>query len=304
MDEEGDYSSPAKDYELDRQKIELSEIIGEGQFGDVHKGVFKVSASSEGLNIAVKTCKVETDANMAEKFLEEAYIMQQFDHQHIIKLIGICSSSPIWIVMELARHGELRAYLQNNKHRLELSSLVLFSYQLSTALSYLESKHFVHRDIAARNVLVSSHDCVKLADFGLSRWIDNETYYKASKGKLPIKWMAPESINFRRFTTASDVWMFGVCTWEILMMGVKPFQGVKNSEVIGKLENGERLALPTNCPPQLYSLMSSCWAYEPSKRPTFQQLKAALSDIKEEQQAVEQGGRQRERRMASVPGTD
>ena len=146
---------------------------------------------------------------MAEKFLEEAYIMQQFDHQHIIKLIGICSSSPIWIVMELARHGELRAYLQNNKHRLDLSTLVLFSYQLSTALSYLESKHFVHRDIAARNVLVSSHDCVKLADFGLSRWIDSDTYYKASKGKLPIKWMAPESINFRRFTTASDVWMFG-----------------------------------------------------------------------------------------------
>ena len=116
--------------------------------------------------------------------------------------------------------------------------------------------------------------------------------------------MAPESINFRRFTTASDVWMFGVCTLEIRMIGVKPFQGVKNSWVIGKLENGERLALPTNCPPQLYSLMSSYWAYEPSKRPTFQQLKAALSDIKEEQQAVEQGGRQRERRMASVPGTD
>ena len=209
VDEEGDYSSPAKDYELDRQRIELSEIIGEGQFGDVHKGAFKPHGQNDLLSIAVKTCKVETDATMAEKFLEEAYIMQQFDHQHIIKLIGICSSSPIWIVMELARHGELRAYLQSNKQRLDLASLVLYSYQLSTALSYLESKNFVHRDIAARNVLVSSHDCVKLADFGLSRWIDTDTYYKASKGKLPIKWMAPESINFRRFTTASDVWMFG-----------------------------------------------------------------------------------------------
>ena len=93
--------------------------------------------------------------------------------------------------------------------QLELATLVLYSYQLSTALSYLESKNFVHRDIAARNVLVSAHDCVKLADFGLSRWIDQDTYYKASKGKLPIKWMAPESINFRRFTTSSDVWMFG-----------------------------------------------------------------------------------------------
>ena len=209
MDEEGDYSSPAKDYELERQKIELKEIIGEGQFGDVHKGVFKPTGATESVNIAVKTCKVETDASTAEKFLEEAYIMQQFDHQHIIKLVGICSSSPVLIVMELATLGELRAYLQNNKHKLDLSTLVLYSYQLSTALSYLESKNFVHRDIAARNVLVSSHDCVKLADFGLSRWIDQDTYYKASKGKLPIKWMAPESINFRRFTTASDVWMFG-----------------------------------------------------------------------------------------------
>ena len=101
--------------------------------------------------------------------------------------------------------------ITNNTHtvQLELATLVLYSYQLSTALSYLESKNFVHRDIAARNVLVSAHDCVKLADFGLSRWIDQDTYYKASKGKLPIKWMAPESINFRRFTTASDVWMFG-----------------------------------------------------------------------------------------------
>ena len=81
-----------------------------------------------------------------------------------------------------------------------------------------------HRDIAARNVLVSSRQCVKLADFGLSRWIEDNSYYKASRGKLPIKWMSPESINFRRFTAASDVWMFGVCVWEILMLGVKPFQ--------------------------------------------------------------------------------
>lgn len=137
-------------------------------------------------------------------------IMQKFDHQHIIKLMGICSDSPVWIVMELAKLGELRAYLQNNKNQLDLSSLLLYAFQLSTALSYLESKKYVHRDIAARNVLVSSHTCVKLADFGLSRWMgEDQSYYKASKGKLPIKWMSPESINFRRFTTASDVWMFG-----------------------------------------------------------------------------------------------
>ncbi|XP_071744242.1 focal adhesion kinase 1 isoform X4 [Lepeophtheirus salmonis] len=273
-DEEGDYSSPSRDYEIDRSKVDLHDIIGEGQFGDVHRGIYK---SRNGvLNVAVKTCKVDSDTNMAEKFLEEAYIMQQFDHQHIIKLIGICSSPPIWIVMELARLGELRAYLQNNKHRLDLSHLILYSHQLSTALSYLESKKFVHRDIAARNVLVSSENVVKLADFGLSRWIEHNSYYKASRGKLPIKWMSPESINFRRFTTASDVWMFGVCIWEILMLGVKPFQGIKNSDVIGKLEKGERLSLPSGCPSHLYSVMLQCWSYEPSNRPTFQELKSVL----------------------------
>merc|ERR1719225_1582973 len=212
------------------------------------------------------------------------------------------------IVMELAKHGELRSYLQYHRDTLEVHTLVLFSYQLSTALSYLESKNFVHRDIAARNVLVSAHDCVKLADFGLSRLIEDDCYYKASKGKLPIKWMAPESINFRRFTTASDVWMFGVCTWEILMMGVKPFQGGKNSEVMSKLENGERLALPSGCPPRLYSLMSGCWAYEPHKRPTFQQLKQALAAIKEEERSQGQGESRRQeaasRRLQSRDGSD
>lgn len=303
VDEEGDYSTPAtRDYELVRSQVELGEIIGEGQFGDVHKGTCRVRGGSDGntIPVAVKTCKADADMATAEKFLEEAYIMQQFDHPHIIKLIGVCSDSPIWIVMELARLGELRAYLQSNKSRLDLATLLLYTFQLSTALSYLESKKFVHRDIAARNVLVSSHHCVKLADFGLSRWVEDQSYYKASKGKLPIKWMSPESINFRRFTAASDVWMFGVCMWEILMLGVKPFQGVKNNDVIGKIENGERLALPPDCPPRLYSLMSQCWAYEPSKRPTFKDIKEALNEILLEERHQQQETMRRENRRVQA----
>ncbi|CAG9860435.1 unnamed protein product [Phyllotreta striolata] len=300
--EEGDYSIPAvKNYELNRNQIELQEILGEGQFGDVHKGIVKTKDNLL-IPVAVKTCKGDADAATTEKFLEEAYIMQKFDHQHIIKLIGVCSESPVWIVMELAKMGELRSYLQKNKNRLDLATLLLYAYQLSTALSYLESKKYVHRDIAARNVLVSTDKCVKLADFGLSRWMgDDQSYYKASKGKLPIKWMSPESINFRRFTTASDVWMFGVCIWEILMLGVKPFQGVKNNDVIGKIENGERLALPPDCPPRLYSLMSQCWAYEPSKRPSFKDIKEILQEILYEEKSVQQDTLRREnRKMAAM----
>ncbi|XP_026886689.2 protein tyrosine kinase 2aa isoform X6 [Electrophorus electricus] len=296
IDEEDTYTMPstegygldeARDYEIQRERIDLGRCIGEGQFGDVHQGIY-ASPENPSLSVAVKTCKNCTSDSVREKFLQEALTMRQFDHPHIVKLIGVITENPVWIIMELCTLGELRSFLQVRKYNLDLATLILFAYQLSTALAYLESKRFVHRDIAARNVLVSSTDCVKLGDFGLSRYMEDSSYYKASKGKLPIKWMAPESINFRRFTSASDVWMFGVCMWEILMYGVKPFQGVKNNDVIGRIENGERLAMPHNCPPTLYSLMTKCWAYDPSKRPRFTELKTQLSTILEEEKAQQE----------------
>ncbi|XP_037355114.1 focal adhesion kinase 1 isoform X2 [Talpa occidentalis] len=288
IDEEDTYTMPStRDYEIQRERIELGRCIGEGQFGDVHQGVY-MSPENPALAVAIKTCKNCTSDSVREKFLQEALTMRQFDHPHIVKLIGVITENPVWIIMELCTLGELRSFLQVRKYSLDLASLILYAYQLSTALAYLESKRFVHRDIAARNVLVSSNDCVKLGDFGLSRYMEDSTYYKASKGKLPIKWMAPESINFRRFTSASDVWMFGVCMWEILMHGVKPFQGVKNNDVIGRIENGERLPMPPNCPPTLYSLMTKCWAYDPSRRPRFTELKAQLSTILEEEKAQQE----------------
>ncbi|KAF6323626.1 protein tyrosine kinase 2 [Rhinolophus ferrumequinum] len=301
IDEEDTYTMPStRDYEIQRERIELGRCIGEGQFGDVHQGVY-VSPENPALAVAIKTCKNCTSDSVREKFLQEALTMRQFDHPHIVKLIGVITENPVWIIMELCTLGELRSFLQVRKYSLDLASLILYAYQLSTALAYLESKRFVHRDIAARNVLVSSNDCVKLGDFGLSRYMEDSTYYKASKGKLPIKWMAPESINFRRFTSASDVWMFGVCMWEILMHGVKPFQGVKNNDVIGRIENGERLPMPPNCPPTLYSLMTKCWAYDPSRRPRFTELKAQLSTILEEEKAQqEERMRMESRRQVTV----
>uniref|UniRef100_A0A8C1SSW8 non-specific protein-tyrosine kinase n=1 Tax=Cyprinus carpio TaxID=7962 RepID=A0A8C1SSW8_CYPCA len=292
IDEEDTYTMPSskyppQDYEIQRDRIELGRCIGEGQFGDVHQGVY-ISPENPSLSVAIKTCKNCTSDSVREKFLQEALTMRQFDHPHIVKLIGIITENPVWIIMELCTLGELRSFLQIRKYNLDLSTLILFAHQLSAALAYLESKRFVHRDIAARNVLVSSTDCVKLGDFGLSRYMEDSSYYKASKGKLPIKWMAPESINFRRFTSASDVWMFGVCMWEILMFGIKPFQGVKNNDVIGRIENGERLAMPLNCPPTLYSLMTKCWAYDPSKRPRFTELKTQLSTILDEEKAQQE----------------
>uniref|UniRef100_A0A3B4BD95 Focal adhesion kinase 1 n=1 Tax=Periophthalmus magnuspinnatus TaxID=409849 RepID=A0A3B4BD95_9GOBI len=289
VDEEDTYTMPStRDYEIQRERIELGRCIGEGQFGDVHQGVYS-PPDKPSLPVAIKTCKNCTSDSVREKFLQEALTMRQFDHPHIVKLIGVITENPVWIIMELCTY-DLQTILM-------LFCMILFSKK-SKVFHYLS---LILRDIAARNVLVSSIDCVMLGDFGLSRYMEDSSYYKASKGKLPIKWMAPESINFRRFTSASDVWMFGVCMWEILMYGIKPFQGVKNNDVIGRIENGERLAMPPQCPPTLYSLMTKCWSYDPSKRPRFTELKTQLSTILEEEKLQqEERMRMEQRRQVTV----
>ncbi|XP_051908035.1 protein-tyrosine kinase 2-beta-like [Hippocampus zosterae] len=264
-------------YGIDRGDITLGRILGEGFFGEVYDGVYAV-ANGEQVKVAVKTCK-DRSADVMEKFMSEAVIMKNLNHPHIVKLIGIIEENPVWIVMELYEYGELGKYLTENQNKLSNMTLVLFSLQICKALVYLEGVNMVHRDIAVRNVLVASPDCVKLGDFGLSRYIEDEEYYKASVTRLPIKWMAPESINFRRFTSASDIWMFAVCMWEILSRGQQPFFWLENRDVINQLEQGIRLPKPDNCPPALYSLMTRCWSYDPRERPNFTELVVKISDV-------------------------
>ncbi|XP_072436301.1 protein-tyrosine kinase 2-beta-like isoform X3 [Chiloscyllium punctatum] len=275
---------------ISRDSIVLGRILGEGFFGQVFEGVYK-TARGEQLSVAVKTCKTDCSLEVKEKFLVEGTIMKPLDHPHVVKLIGIIEEEPAWLIMELYPYGELESYLATNKNNLDVLTLIDYSLQISKALAYLEGVKVVHRDIAVRNVLVAAHDCVKLGDFGLSRYIEDDNYYKASVTRMPIKWMAPESINFRRFTSSSDVWMFGVCMWEILSFGKQPFFWLENRDVIGILERGDRLPKPELCPPTLYTLMTRCWTYEPRERPRFSEIVCQLSDI--HQVEVEQ---QRERR--------
>nr|XP_014055647.1 unnamed protein product [Salmo salar] len=226
--------------------------------------------------------------------------MKTLDHPHIVRLIGVIEVDPVWIVMELYEHGELGTYLVEQQRSLTSVTLVLYSLQICKALAYLEGLNMVHRDIAVRNVLVASADCVKLGDFGLSRYVEDEDYYKASLSRLPIKWMAPESINFRRFTTASDVWMFGVCVWEVMSLGQQPFFWLENGEVINQLEGGVRLPKPSLCPPTLYTLLTHTWCYDPHTRPSFTQLVCKLSDI-HRMEKEQEGERKRQRARAMTP---
>ncbi|KAI0984208.1 hypothetical protein GJ496_006160 [Pomphorhynchus laevis] len=265
------YSHFDQSYIIPRSAIELVKIIGQGNFGQVYKARYVLG------EVAAKVGQ-DHDPVTIERFLRESAILYQFNHPHIIKMIGICPVVPFLIVMELAKLGELRRFLHDYQSSLNLRHLILYCCQLSGALDYLEKRKYVHRDIATRNVLVTEFHCVKLADFGLSRELQ-DNYYKISKGRLPIRWMAPESINFRRFTHSSDVWMFGVCIWEILSKGKKPFSQLSNSSVILKIESGEKLQKPDNCPDKIYQIMKKCWEYEPSARPTFAELRCELRSI-------------------------
>nr|XP_049610556.1 protein-tyrosine kinase 2-beta isoform X5 [Syngnathus scovelli] len=270
-------TDPCEKHRISRADVNVGQILGEGFFGEVHDGVYK-SKTGEMIQVAIKTCK-DCSADVKEKFLSEAGLMKNLDHPHIVCLIGVINIDPVWIVMELCQYGELGKYLKEQKYILTTETLILYCLQICKALCYLEGLNMVHRDIAVRNILVASSDCVKLGDFGLSRYIDDQEYYKASVSRMPIKWMAPESINFRRFTIASDVWMFGVCVWEIFSMGQQPFFWLENGQVIIQLESGTRLPKPLSCPPIVYSLLTSCWAYEPCLRPSFSQLMCSLRDI-------------------------
>uniref|UniRef100_A0A672PYA9 non-specific protein-tyrosine kinase n=1 Tax=Sinocyclocheilus grahami TaxID=75366 RepID=A0A672PYA9_SINGR len=276
---------PSAKFGLSRKDIILKRMLGEGFFGEVHEGVYQ-KRNGEKVSVAVKTCK-ECAPDVREKFVGEAVIMKNLDHPHIVQLIGVIEEEPVWIVMELCQHGELGKYLTKNQQSLTNVTLVLFSLQICKALVYLQGMNMVHRDIAVRNVLVATPESVKLGDFGLSRYIEDEEYYKASVTRLPIKWMAPESINFRRFTVASDVWMFGVCMWEIMSRGKQPFHWLDNRDVINQLEQGNRLPKPDQCPPALYSLMTRCWSYDPPERPTFTELACNISDVHQMEKELE-----------------
>uniref|UniRef100_A0A665VBR6 non-specific protein-tyrosine kinase n=1 Tax=Echeneis naucrates TaxID=173247 RepID=A0A665VBR6_ECHNA len=281
-------------HRISRDDVVVGRILGEGFFGEVHDGVYK-SPTGERTRVAVKTCK-DSSAEVKEKFLSEADLMKNLDHPHIVRLIGVIDVDPVWIVMELYEHGELGHYLVEEQYCLSRATLILYCVQICKALAYLEGLNMVHRDIAVRNVLVASPECVKLGDFGLSRYIDEQEYYKASVSRLPIKWMAPESINFRRFTTASDVWMFGVCVWEIFSMAQQPFSWLENGQVIIHLETGSRLPKPQFCPPTIYSLLTRCWAYEPQGRPGFSQLVCSLRPAWEKERAHMEDALQKQRR--------
>ncbi|KAL6437643.1 hypothetical protein ACFW04_004210 [Cataglyphis niger] len=255
-------------WELNNDDVILLEKIGRGNFGDVYKAQLKTCKTE----VAVKTCKITLPDEQKRKFLQEGRILKQYDHPNIVKLIGICvQKQPIMIVMELVPGGSLLTHLRKNASTITQREQLRMCKDAAAGMSYLESKYCIHRDLAARNCLVGYECIVKISDFGMSR---EEEEYIVSDGmkQIPIKWTAPEALNFGKYTSLCDVWSYGILMWEIFSKGGNPYSGMSNSQAREKIDAGYRMPAPDGTPEEIYRLMLRCWEYEPEKRPHFDQI--------------------------------
>ncbi|XP_056147309.1 proto-oncogene tyrosine-protein kinase receptor Ret [Lampris incognitus] len=292
-------------WEFPRKNLVLGKTLGEGEFGKVVKATaFRLKGKAGYTTVAVKMLKENASHSELRDLLSEFTLLKQVNHPHVIKMYGACSQDgPLYLIVEYAKYGSLRnflresrkvgpsymgsdanrnsSYLENPDERaLTMGDLISFAWQISRGMQYLAEMKLVHRDLAARNVLVAEGRKMKISDFGLSRDVyEEDSYVKRSKGRIPVKWMAIESLFDHIYTTQSDVWSFGVLLWEIVTLGGNPYPGIAPERLFNLLKTGYRMEKPENCSEEMYSLMLRCWKQEADKRPTFSDISKELEKM-------------------------
>ncbi|CEF70769.1 Protein kinase domain and Serine-threonine/tyrosine-protein kinase catalytic domain and Immunoglobulin subtype 2 domain and Immunoglobulin subtype domain and Immunoglobulin-like domain and Protein kinase-like domain and Immunoglobulin I-set domain and Immunoglobulin-like fold domain and Tyrosine-protein kinase, catalytic domain-containing protein [Strongyloides ratti] len=304
-------------WEIDRNRLQMLSILGEGAFGQVWKGLLtqKVSKVGKTETIPVAVKKLKRDAQEKE-FVDLISEMQTFKsighHENILSLLGCCTGrGPLLMVLQLCKYGNLRDFLRSHRpnevreandrrnqgiadeldifdtstvnylkpldgsnsepvQSLTQRHLVQFALQIASGMEHLAKRKIIHRDLAARNVLVADNYILKISDFGLSRDINLNNYYrKKENGRLPIKWMALEALDSLVYTLASDVWSFGILLWEIMTLGGTPYPTIDMAKLFTILKKGYRMEAPHNCPQEIYNVMQACWQEKAEDRPTF-----------------------------------
>ncbi|XP_023191277.1 ephrin type-A receptor 3-like isoform X3 [Xiphophorus maculatus] len=267
--------------EIDASNIRIERVIGAGEFGEVCSGRLRVQGKRE-IYVAIKSLKAGYSDKQRRDFLSEASIMGQFDHPNIIRLEGVVTKcKPVMIITEFMENGSLDTFLKKHDGQFTVIQLVGMLRGIASGMKYLSDMSYVHRDLAARNILVNSNLVCKVSDFGLSRVLedDPEAAYTTRGGKIPIRWTAPEAIAYRKFTSASDVWSYGIVMWEVISYGERPYWEMSNQDVIKAIDEGYRLPAPMDCPVVLHQLMLDCWEKGRSDRPKFGQIVTILDKL-------------------------
>ncbi|KAK6622943.1 hypothetical protein RUM43_008795 [Polyplax serrata] len=292
--------------EVPRENLRLVKALGQGAFGEVYQGFYRYRTGDIiEMPVAVKTLPELSTSQAETDFLMEALIMSKFTHPNIVHFIGVCfDKHPRFIVLELLAGGDLKNFLRESRPKPErpsplvMKDLLMCAIDVAKGCAYLEEHRFIHRDIAARNCLLTTKGpgrTVKIADFGMARDIYRyeiselrhvtsntttestnkaytcraEYYRKGGKAMLPIKWMPPEAFQDGIFTAKTDIWSFGVLLWEVMSLGYMPYTGCGNREVMQLVISGGRLEPPMNCPSPVYAIMTKCWHPKPDERPSF-----------------------------------
>uniref|UniRef100_A0A8C4MH64 Tyrosine-protein kinase receptor n=1 Tax=Equus asinus asinus TaxID=83772 RepID=A0A8C4MH64_EQUAS len=289
------YFSDACVHHIKRRDIVLKWELGEGAFGKVFLAeCHNLLPEQDKMLVAVKALK-EVSESARQDFQREAELLTMLQHQHIVRFFGVCTEGrPLLMVFEYMRHGDLNRFLRSHgpdaklltggedvaPGPLGLGQLLAVASQVAAGMVYLAGLHFVHRDLATRNCLVGQGLVVKIGDFGMSRDIYSTDYYRVGgRTMLPIRWMPPESILYRKFTTESDVWSFGVVLWEIFTYGKQPWYQLSNTEAIECITQGRELERPRACPPEVYAIMRGCWQREPQQRHSIKDVHARLQAL-------------------------
>ncbi|XP_015775845.1 PREDICTED: ephrin type-B receptor 1-B-like isoform X3 [Acropora digitifera] len=267
--------------EVDRSNTKLNGLIGQGEFADVYKG--SIQTPKGNLIVAFKVLRPGSSEKSQKDFLSEASIMGQFNHPNVIRLVGVVTQScPMMILTEFLESGSLDHFLKTRKGKLTTIHLLGMARGVACGMVYLSEMNFIHRDLAARNILVGENLSCKVSDFGLSRELadDNpDSEYVTQGGKIAVRWTAPEALQSRKFSSASDVWSYGVLVWEIMSFSDRPYWEWNNYNVMNRVENGYRLPSPINCPKLVHNLMLNCWESDKTKRPTFADIVGSIDNF-------------------------
>ena len=269
---------------IPKDTIKYISQLGQGNFGIVYKGkAIGLVEGDEEVEVAVKTLKEDAGSEVHSDFIEEAELMFRFSHPNILKIYGVCMSDfPYLMVFEYMDKGDLTQFLRNCASRsLTKTQLLHICEQVAAGMAYLSSLGHVHRDLACRNCLIDSSMSVKIGDFGMSKKLYSKDYYRITgQAMLPIRWMSPEALIYGKSSIKGDVWSYGIVMWEVFSFALQPYYGIANGEVVQIICNNETecsLAVPENCPSEIYELMKACWSSNPQCRPSFDELHHKIS---------------------------